>query len=41
MREVGKYLGESKAIVTVYFSYFSSEIEKELNRAKEEYEASS
>ena len=41
MREVCKFLDNSDAMTTVYFSCFSSEIEEELRRAKREWESSS
>jgi len=39
MNEVCKFLEENKAITTVYFSCFSKEVENELQRAHEEWQA--
>ena len=41
MREVCKFLDENNVITAVYFSCFSKEVEKELRRAKGEWETSS
>ncbi len=41
MNEVCKFLDESDAVTTVYFTCFSSQVDNELRRAKEELEASS
>ncbi len=41
MNEVCKFLDESDAVTTVYFSCFSPQVDNELRRAKEEWEASS
>ncbi len=40
MNEVCKFLDESDAVTTVYFTCFSSQVDNELRRAKEEWEAS-